>query len=65
MDQDRSAASVLTNEPPEGVLAGESVPRENEVDGEQIYERLKQERVETLERHADLAARAENTNTED
>ncbi|MBZ6496024.1 hypothetical protein [Natrinema longum] len=35
----------ILNKPPEGVLAGESVPRENE---ESEYERMKRERVEAL-----------------
>lgn len=38
-------AGNTMEEPPEGVLAGESVPPENE---ESEFERLKRERVETL-----------------
>ena len=38
------------HEPPAGVLAGESVPRENEASD---YERIKQERVATLRENAE------------
>lgn len=56
----KSGASTETvHRPPEGVLRGESFPRENE---ESEYERIKRERVKTLKKNAERAKRFKEEN---
>ena len=45
--------------PPEGVAKGESIPRENEVEGQEIYEKMKEKKVEEMKKRDRIAKRAE------
>lgn len=57
MTNERDIQHGTMEEPPEGALAGESVPRDSEPDE---YERLKRERIEHLEELHEM-----NENSED